>query len=61
MSERQSIFKKLHLAVLAVGPGLMAIGFTIGTGSVTSMIVAGNNYGMELLWVLFLSCLLSCY
>ncbi len=37
----------------------MAIGFTIGTGSVTSMIVAGSKFGMGLLWVLFLSCLFS--
>ena len=41
------------------GPGIFAIGYTIGTGSVTSMIVAGNNFGMTLLWVLFLSCLFS--
>ena len=37
----------------------MAIGYTIGTGSVTSMIVAGNNHGMQLLWVLALSCFFS--
>lgn len=43
----------------AVGPGIMAIGYTIGTGSVTSMIVAGSSYGMQLLWVLFLSCFFS--
>lgn len=45
--------------ILAFGPGIFAIGYTIGTGSVTSMIVAGNTYGMQLLWVLFLSCLFS--
>jgi len=59
MSERQSIFQKLYLMILGLGPGIMAIGYTIGTGSVTAMIVAGNNYGMELLWVLFLSCFFS--
>jgi len=37
----------------------MALGFTIGTGSVTTMIVAGNEHGMGLLWVLLLSCLFS--
>lgn len=46
-------------AVLSFGPGIFAIGYTIGTGSVTSMIVAGSTYGMQLLWVLFLSCLFS--
>ena len=45
--------------LLSFGPGIFAIGYTIGTGSVTSMIVAGNNFGMDLLWVLFLSCLFS--
>lgn len=45
--------------LLAAGPGIFAIGYTIGTGSVTSMIVAGNQFGMQLLWVLFLSCLFS--
>lgn len=45
--------------MLSFGPGIFAIGYTIGTGSVTSMIVAGNNFGMGLLWVLFLSCFFS--
>lgn len=46
-------------AILSFGPGIFAIGYTIGTGSVTSMIVAGSTFGMDLLWVLFLSCLFS--
>lgn len=54
-----SIFKKLLALVLAFGPGIFAIGYTIGTGSVTSMIVAGSTYGMQLLWVLVLSCVFS--
>ncbi len=51
--------KRLIQFLLAFGPGIFAIGYTIGTGSVTSMIVAGNNFGMDLLWVLFFSCLFS--
>ncbi|MEQ9426650.1 MAG: Nramp family divalent metal transporter [Cyclobacteriaceae bacterium] len=51
--------KQLIKALLAFGPGIFAIGYTIGTGSVTSMIVAGSSFGMQLLWVLFLSCLFS--
>ena len=50
---------KLIKAILSFGPGIFAIGYTIGTGSVTSMIVAGSTFGMELLWVLLLSCLFS--
>jgi manganese transport protein len=42
-----------------LGPAIIAIGFTIGTGSVTSLIVAGSRYGVDLLWVILLSCLFS--
>jgi len=59
MEEQNNLFKKLYLLLLAIGPGIFAIGYTIGTGSVTSMIVAGSQYGMQLLWGLFLSCLFS--
>lgn len=48
---------KRLLAIL--GPGIFAIGYTIGTGSVTSMAKAGSQYGLQLVWVLFLSCLFS--
>lgn len=54
-----SPFKKLIALVIGFGPGIFAIGYTIGTGSVTSMTVAGSTYGMQLLWVLLLSCLFS--
>lgn len=54
-----SILKKLLALILAFGPGIFAIGYTIGTGSVTSMIVAGSTYGMQLLWVLLISCVFS--
>lgn len=55
----KSFLKKLLAIVLGFGPGIFAIGYTIGTGSVTSMIVAGSTYGMQLLWVLLISCLFS--
>ncbi|MCK0134996.1 Nramp family divalent metal transporter [Arenibacter sp. S6351L] len=58
-TKKNSLLKKLLALVLAFGPGIFAIGYTIGTGSVTSMIVAGSTYGMQLLWVLLLSCLFS--
>ena len=44
---------------MSFGPGIFAIGYTIGTGSVTAMTLAGNDFGMELLWVLFFSCLFT--
>jgi Mn2+/Fe2+ NRAMP family transporter len=48
-------FKKFWRLLLAVGPGIFAIGYTIGTGSVTSMITTGSIYGTQLLWVILLS------
>ncbi len=54
-----SIPRRIWAILLAVGPGIFCIGYTIGTGSVTSMSVAGSRYGMQLLWVLALSCLFS--
>lgn len=57
--KNKSIFKKFLAIILAFGPGIFAIGYTIGTGSVTSMIVAGSTYGMQLLWVLLISCIFS--
>ncbi|MGL1885516.1 MAG: Nramp family divalent metal transporter [Reichenbachiella sp.] len=56
---KKSLLKRIIAIVLGFGPGIFAIGYTIGTGSVTSMIVAGSTFGMQLLWVLFLSCLFS--
>ena len=58
-TEKKSFIKKIIALILGFGPGIFAIGYTIGTGSVTSMIVAGSTYGMQLLWVLFLSCIFS--
>jgi Mn2+/Fe2+ NRAMP family transporter len=56
---KKSFLKKIIALILGFGPGIFAIGYTIGTGSVTSMIVAGSKFNMQLLWVLFLSCLFS--
>jgi manganese transport protein len=57
--EKKSLLKKIIAIVLGFGPGIFAIGYTIGTGSVTSMIVAGSQFNMQLLWVLMLSCFFS--
>ena len=55
----REMVKKAMLALAAVGPGVFAIGYTIGTGSVTLMAKAGADYGLGLMWVLALSCLFS--
>ena len=56
---KKSFLKKIIAIILGFGPGIFAIGYTIGTGSVTSMIVAGSKFNMQLLWVLLLSCVFS--
>jgi len=40
-------------------PGIFLFGFTVGTGSVTAMAKAGADYGMSLLWTIFLSCAIT--
>lgn len=52
-----SIFRHISRMLSAIGPAFFAIGYTIGTGSVTTMVVAGSSFGMKLFWVLLLSCL----
>jgi manganese transport protein len=54
-----SIFKKIGIYLIAVGPGIFGIGYTIGTGSVTTMSKAGADYGTQLLWVLAVACIFS--
>jgi len=56
---KSSILKRIWLIMLSVGPGIFCIGYTIGTGSVTSMAKAGSMFGMQLLWVLSLSVLFA--
>jgi len=53
------IMGNLKKSILQFGPAIFAIGYTIGTGSVTTMTVSGSRFGMQLLWVLFVSCLFS--
>ena len=52
-----SLTVRLWGRILAVGPGIFCIGYTVGTGSVTTMSKAGSMVGMDLLWLLGLSCL----
>lgn len=52
-------FKKITIALTAIGPGLFLIGYNIGTGSVTTMAKTGAQYGMELTWALVLSCIFT--
>lgn len=52
MNNMKTFFKSLL-------PGIFLFGFTVGTGSVTSMAKAGADYGMSLLWTILLSCAIT--
>ena len=54
---KKSLLKRVIAIILGFGPGIFAIGYTIGTGSVTSMIVAGSKFNMQLLWGTFIKLL----
>lgn len=56
---KNSIIKKILLALSVVGPGLFLIGYNIGTGSVTTMAKTGAEHGMALFWALILSCIFT--
>jgi Mn2+/Fe2+ NRAMP family transporter len=57
--KNKSLYRKLLLALGAVGPGLFLIGYNIGTGSVTTMAKTGAEHGMGLFWALVLSCIFT--
>ncbi len=56
---KPKFLKRIWLMLLSIGPGIFCIGYTIGTGSVTSMSKAGSEYGTQLLWVLVISVLFA--
>lgn len=52
---------KIKQAIKSLLPGIFLFGFTVGTGSVTAMAKAGADYGMSLLWAVFLSCIITVF
>jgi len=50
---------KMKTFVKSLLPGIFLFGFTVGTGSVTAMAKAGADYGMSLLWTIFISCAIT--
>ena len=53
-----SRFKRILISIL---PGIFLIGYNVGTGSITSMSKAGANFGLDLLWTVLISCLVTYY
>ncbi|MBJ6368631.1 Nramp family divalent metal transporter [Snuella sedimenti] len=52
---------KLKKLIASILPGIFLIGYNVGTGSVTSMSKAGANFGLDLLWTVLISCLITYY
>ena len=48
--------RRLKHFIDSIIPGLFIVGYVVGTGSVTSMVVSGARFGMSFTWALFLSC-----
>jgi len=44
-----------------IGPGLFVAAAGIGAGDIVSATVGGANYGLALLWVVFLAAFLKCF
>jgi len=51
-----SLIQKLQSRLKDFGPAFFIIGYVVGTGSVTSMVVSGAKFGLSLSWALLLSC-----
>lgn len=51
-----SLSKKIKNKLKSFGPAFFIIGYVVGTGSVTSMVVSGAKFGLSLSWALLLSC-----
>lgn len=51
-----SFSERLKSRLKDFGPAFFIIGYVVGTGSVTSMVVSGANFGLSLSWALLLSC-----
>lgn len=54
-----SLLKKIQKKLKDFGPAFFIIGYVVGTGSVTSMVISGAKYGLSLSWALLLSCFFS--
>jgi Mn2+/Fe2+ NRAMP family transporter len=59
METKKTFIKRILKILIVLGPGIFCVGYTIGTGSIVSMAIAGSTYGLSLLWALVLACVFS--
>lgn len=55
-SNSLSLKNSIQKSINDFGPAFFIIGYVVGTGSVTSMVVSGAKFGLSLSWALLLSC-----
>ena len=55
-SNTVSFKNRIQKSIKNFGPAFFIIGYVVGTGSVTSMVVSGAKFGLSLSWALLLSC-----
>ncbi len=53
------IMRKFLVFLISISPGLFLIGYNIGTGSITTMAVAGASYGLQLILPVLISCIFT--
>lgn len=51
----------IRKTIASILPGIFLIGYNIGTGSITSMSKSGANFGLDMLWAVLISCLITYY
>ncbi len=56
MTKPITFLDKIKKKLKDFGPAFFIIGYVVGTGSVTSMVVSGAKFGLSLSWALFFSC-----
>ena len=54
--QKLTLSEKIKKTLKDYGPAFFIIGYVVGTGSVTSMVVSGAKFGLSLSWALLLSC-----
>lgn len=60
-AQTRSFITRAKQVLTGLLPGIFLIGYNVGTGSITSMSKAGANFGLDLLWALVASCLMTYY
>lgn len=52
---------RIKKTIATLLPGIFLIGYNVGTGSITSMSKAGANFGLDLLWTVLISSIITFY